>query len=269
VGCGTCLRGFYLDSFEAEAKRSWFSLRESLNAAIKGRKLWVPAVVTIVGGRTRISTSEEAVELRARRLRWTTSNSFVLSGLDQRLIFRRSYLRFKGHEDASQVASVLAANSSLTVEALIPVEEIPVQVRFLASGRYVALQSYVLLFRLFVAAFILVFLGALGTIGLMLGIALVAYYLGLFFWTVVVKDRRRTEGWLRFEGESIAVRTRTRWATIFPKIMEWKNPTVFTLRGPGTKLEITLLANQDAAQIASKIKAINPDFREIPMETRD
>ena len=178
-------------------------------------------------------------------------------------------MRFKGPEDASQVASVLAANSSLAVETAAPVEEILVQVRFLASGRYVALQSYVLLFRLFVAAFILVFLGALGTIGLMLGIALVVYYLGLFFWTVFVKDRRRTEGWLRFEGESIGVRTRTQWATIFPKIMEWKNPTIFNLRGPGTKLEITLLANQDATQIASKIKAIHPNFREIPMETRD
>jgi hypothetical protein len=51
--------------------------------------------------------------------------------------------------------------------------------------------------------------------------------------------------------------------------MEWKNPTVFTLKGPGTKLEITLLANQDATQIASKIKALHPDFREIPLETRD
>jgi hypothetical protein len=269
MGYGRCLRGFYLDWFEAEAKRSWFSLRESLNAAVKGGKLWIPAAVTIVEGMVRVSTSEGAVELRARRLRWTTPDSFVLSGLDKRLTFRRSYLRFRSPEDASHAASILSASSSLTVEAPIPVEEFPVQVRFLASGRYVALQSYVLLFRLFVAAFILVFLGALGTIGLMLGIALVVYYLGLFFWTVLVKDRRRTEGWLRFEGESIAVRTRTRWATIFPKIMEWKSPTVFTLRGPGTKLEITLPANQDATQIASKIKAIHPDFREIPLEARD
>jgi hypothetical protein len=263
------LRGFYLDSFEAEAKRSWFSLREALGAALKGGKLWVPVVVTIVEGRVRISTGEGAVEFRPRRLRWTAPDSFVLSGLDKGLTFRRSYLRFKGHEDASQAASILGASSSLTVEALTPVEEFPVHVRFLVSAGYLMLQLYVLLYRLFVAAIVLVILGSFGTIGLILGIALVIGYFGLFFWTVLVKDRRGVEGWLRFEGRSIAVRTRTQWVSIFPKIIEWKSPTVFTIRGLGTKLEITFPANQDATQIASKIKAIHPNSREIPVEVRD
>jgi hypothetical protein len=217
----------------------------------------------------RVSTSEGAVELRARRLRWTTPDSFVLSGLDKSFTFRRSYLRFKGPEDASQVASILSANSSLTVETFTPVEEFPVQIRFLVSARYLALQLYVLLVRLFVAAILLVFLGEFGTIGLIVGIALVTGYLGLFFAAVLVKDRRRREGWIRFEGKSIGARTRTQWAPISPKIIEWKSPTVLFLRGPGTKLEIIVPTNRDATQIVSKIKAIHPNLREVPMEMRD
>lgn len=224
-------------------------------------------VVTIVEGRVRISTGEGAVEFRARRLRWTAPDSFVLSGLEKRLTFRRSYLRFKGPDDALRVGSILGANSSLTVEALTPLEEFPVQVRFLVSAGYVMLQLYVLLYRVFVAAIILSILGAFGnTIGLILGIALVTGYFGLFFWTVLVKDRRKVEGWIRFQGRSIVARTRTQWVSIIPRVIEWKNPTVFTLRGPGTKLEFTLPANQDANRIVSKIKAIHPNSREIAVE---
>jgi hypothetical protein len=226
-------------------------------------------VVSIVEGRVRISTSEGAVELRPRRLRWTTPDSFVLSGLDKRLAFRRGYLRFKDPGEASQVASILSASSSLIVEVATPVEEFPVQVRFLVTGGYVMLQLYVLLYRFFVAAIVLAILGSLGTVGLILGVALVIGYLGLFFWTVLVKDRRMTEGWLRFEGKSMVVRTRTQWAAVFPKIIEWKSPIVFTLRGPRTKLEITFPTTQNAFQIASKIKTIHPNLREIPMEMHD
>jgi len=174
-------------------------------------------------------------------------------------------LRFKSPDEASQVASTIRRSFSVLEEPLVPVEEFPVQVRYLISAGYVVLQLYIFLFRLIVAAIILVFSGAFGPFGFAIGIVLVIVYFGLFFWSVFVKLRRRTHAWLRFEGKSIAVRTPDSWAAIFPRTMEWRSSTVFVLRGPGTKLEISLPNNQNAIQIASRMKAFRPDIREIPV----
>ena len=203
--------------------------------------------------------------MRPRRLIWTTPYSFRVTGIGNGSRFQRSHLRFKSPDEASQVASTIRRSFSVLEEPLVPVEEFPVQVRFLISAGYVVLQLYIFLFRLIVAAIILVFSGEFGPFGFAVGIVLVIVYFGLFFWSVFVKLRRRTQGWLRFEGKSIAVRTPDSWAAIFPRTMEWRSSTVFILRGPGTKLEVSLPNNQNTIQITSKMKALRPEIREIPV----
>jgi hypothetical protein len=155
-----------------KTKRSWFTLRESLRAATKSGKLWTPAIVAINENRVKILSSEGSVELRPRRLIWTTPNSFRITGIGTGSRFQRSHLRFKSLEQAAQAASIIKRNSSVIEERLVPVEEFPVQVRLLLSGRYVMIQLSAFLVRGIVAAVILIFFGRLGSFGIFLGIAL-------------------------------------------------------------------------------------------------
>jgi len=229
-----------LDSFEAEAKQSWFTLRETLRATTRGGKLWTPAVVTSVGGRIRVSTSENAVEFWPRRLRWIAADSFVVVGLGHGKgpAFCRSYLRFKSPEEASRAATILKHGSSILEEPLVPVEEFPVQVRLLITARYVVLLDYVAFWNALVGLFLLLVLGSLGTFGLVAGVVALIGYSGLPLWAAIVRARRRTQGWLRIQGRSVVVRSLD-WIPVFPKLIEWKSPQVIVLSGRGTKYELT------------------------------
>jgi hypothetical protein len=152
-------------------------------------------------------------------------------------------------------------------ERLVPVEEFPVQVRLLLSGGYVLIQLSAFFVRGIVAAVGLIFFGRLGTFGIFLGIALIIVYIGLPFWVVFVRARRPTQGWLRFEGTSIVVRTSSDWVYVSPKTMEWKTPEAFVLRGPGSKYELSFPTAQDARQASMKIRTVVPMIQENPMET--
>jgi hypothetical protein len=206
------------------------------------------------------------VELRPRRLIWTTPNSFRITGIGTGSRFQRSYLRFKNPEQAAQAASIIKRNSSVIEERLVPVEEFPVQVRLLLSGRYVMTQLSAFLVRGIVAAVILIFLGRFGAFGIFLGIALIIVYIGLPFWVVFVRARRPTQGWLRFEGTSIVVRTSLDWVYVSPKTIEWKTPEAFVLRGPGSKYELSFPTAQEASQANMKIRTVNTLVQEVPTE---
>src|SRR5438034_9011518 len=124
-----------LDSFEAESKRSRFTIREVLSAATHGGRLWTPSSVVLGENRVRVLTSGGSLDLRPRRLVWTEPNSFRLTGLSRSLAFRRSYLRFKSPEEASLAASIIKRSSSVLEEPLVPVEEFPVEFRLLLSAK--------------------------------------------------------------------------------------------------------------------------------------
>src|SRR5436309_12335080 len=102
-----------LDSFEAESKRSRFTIREVLSAATHGGRLWTPATVVLGENWVQVVTSDGSFELRPRRLVWTEPNCFRVTGLSRGLAFRRSYLRFKSPEEASRAASIIKQNSTV------------------------------------------------------------------------------------------------------------------------------------------------------------
>ena len=152
-------------------------------------------------------------------------------------------------------------------ERLVPVEEFPAQVRLLLSGVYVMIQLLAFLPRALIAAVILIFFGSFGTFGIFLGIALVIVYIGVPFWVVFVRARRPTQGWLRFEGTSIVVRTSSDWVYVSPKTIEWKTPEAFVLRGSGSKYELSFPTTQDASQASMKIRTVIPMIQETRTET--
>ena len=252
-----------MDSFEAESKRTWFTVRDTLRATIKGGRLWTPAIVTPVEGSVRISTSEGTIEIRPRRLRWIASNSFVVAGVGKDAKIRRSYLRFKTPEEASRVATIIKQNSAVLEEPLVPVEEFPVQVRLLLSPGYLAVQLTVVFVRLVVGLFFLLVLFHFGPLGLTIGTILLLSYVGLPIWAAFVRARRTTQGWIRFEGGQIVVRTTLDWTRVVPKLIQWKSARVIILEGTGTKHELSFPTTQDLTQAVTRIRTAFPQVQEI------
>ncbi len=259
-------RGLHLDSFEAESKRSRFTIRETLSATIRGGRLWTPASVVLGENRIQVLTSEGSLELRPRRLVWTEPNSFRITGLSRRLAFRRSYLRFKSPEEASQAASIIKQNSSVLEEPWVPVEEFPVQVRLMITARYVVLLAYVAFWNVLVGLFLLLVLGALGTFGLVAGVVALMGYSGFPLWIAIARTRRKTHGWLRIQGRSVVVRSLD-WIPVFPKLIEWKSPQVIVLSGRGTKYELTFPTTESLTRAVTRIRTAYPGIQEILAET--
>src|SRR5205809_6817637 len=251
-----------LDSFEAESKRSGFTIREVLSTATDGGRLWSPTSVVLGENRVRVLTSEGSLELRPRRLVWTEPNSFRVTGLSRRLAFRRSYLRFKSPEEASRAASIIKQNSTVLEEPWVPVEEFPVQVRLLLTARYVILQIYVLFWRLVAGLFFLFVLIPFGSFGLVVGMVLFLGYVGFPVWAMFVRARRRTQGWLRFQGRSIFARTLADWILVDPKVIEWKSSQVIVLRGRGTKYELSFLTTETLTRAVRRIRTAYPGVQE-------
>src|SRR5213592_439934 len=213
-----------LDSFEAESKRSRFTIREVLSAATHGGRLWTPATVVLGENWVQVVTSDGSFELRPRRLVWTEPNCFRVTGLSRGLAFRRSYLRFKSPEEASRAASIIKQNSSVLEEPWVPVEEFPVQLRLLLSAKYVIALVYVSFVSFVVGLFLLLALGALGNIGLVAGTVVLIVYVGLPFWAMLVKARRSIQGWIRFQAKYITVRSLDLPIPVYPETIEWKSP---------------------------------------------
>ena len=255
-----------LDSFEAESKRSWFTIRETLTAAVGGGRLWVPASVVLGENQLQVLINEGSLELRPRRLVWTEPNSFRVTGLSRGLAFRRSYLRFKTPEEASLAASIIKRSSSVLEEPLVPVEEFPVEFRLLLSAKYVIALVYVLFVSLAVGLFLLRALGALGNIGFVVGTVVLIVYAGLPLWAMLVKARRTTQGWIRIQGKSITVRSLD-WIPVYPETIEWKSPQVIVLRGHGISYELSFLTAESLARAVAKIRTAYPGVQETLAET--
>ena len=257
-----------MDSFEAEAKRSWFTLRDSLRGTTRGGRLWIPAIVTPVDGWIRIYTSQEAVEYRPRRLRWIAADTFVVTGVGLRKgpAFQRSYLRFKSPEEATQAATIIKRSSSVLEEPLVPVEEFPVQLRLLFTSRYAIFLIYAVLVNLLVGSFLLLILSAFGAFGLVAGTLALVAYAAFPLWAALVRLRRWTQGSLRFQGRSIFVRSLD-WTPIFPKLIEWKSSRVIVLGGRGVRYELSFPTDQDLTQAIARIRTAYPQVQEILAET--
>ena len=255
-----------LDSFEAESKRSWFTVREVLSAATHGGRLWVPASVVLGENQIQVLTNEGSLELRPRRLVWTEPNSFRVTGLSRGLAFRRSYLRFKSPEEASRAASIIKQNSSVLEEPWVPVEEFPVQLRLLLSARYVIALVYVSFVSFVVGLFLLRALDTLDNIGLVVGTVVLIVYVGLPLWAMLVKARRSVQGWIRFQDKSITVRSLD-WIPVYPEIIEWKSPQVIVLRGHGISYELSFLTSESLTRAVARIRTAYPGVQEILAET--
>ena len=205
-------------------------------------------------------------EFRPRRLVWKGPDRFLLVGLTKSSELQRSFLRFKTAGEASRAASTIRETWLVVEEPLVPVEEIEVQVRVLYSlGQFVI--TYMFSFRLVLVGFIVYAILSVFGSGMLAPTILVSLYVALYVWALWEKRKRR-KGWLRFEGKSFAVRTEQDWATIVPKAIEWKSTQSFVLKGSGTKVDILLPTEEDAARVVQRIKTSFPEIKEAPLKVQ-
>jgi len=148
-------------------------------------------------------------------------------------------------------------------EPLVPVEEFPVEFRLLLSAKYVIALVYLMFVSLAVGLFLLLALGALGNIGLVAGTVVLIVYVGLPIWAMLVKARRSVQGWIRFQGESITVRSLDFPIPVYPEIIEWKSPQVIALRGHGISYELSFLTTESLTRAITRIRIPYPAVQEI------
>jgi hypothetical protein len=205
-------------------------------------------------------------EFRPRRLVWKGPDRFLLVGLTKSSELRRSFLRFKTAEEASRAASTIRETWLVVEETPVPVEEIEVQVRVLYSlGQFVI--TYMFSFRLVLVGFIAYAILSVFGSGMLAPAILVSLYVALYVWALWEKRKRRT-GWLRFEGKSFAVRTEHDWAAIVPKAIEWKSTQSFVLKGSGTKVDILLPTEEDAARVVQRLRTSFPEIKEAHLKVQ-
>jgi len=125
---------------------------------------------------------------------------------------------------------------------------------------------YILFVSLAVGLFLLLALGALGNIGLVVGTVVLIVYVGLPFWAMLVKARRSVQGWIRFQGKSITVRSLD-WIPVHPETIEWKSPQVIVLRGRGISYELSFLTTETLTRAITRIRTAYPMVQENLAET--
>jgi len=175
--------------------------------------------------------------------------------------FRRSHLRFKSPEDASQAATIIKRISSVFEEPLVPVEEFAIMLRLMFTSRYGIFLLYAMFVNLLVGFFLFYVLSALGSFGLIVGGFALIVYVVFPIWTAIVRLRRRTQGSLRIQGRSIVVRGLD-WIPIFRTAIEWKSSRVIVLAGRGVKHELTFQTVQDLTQAVTRIRTNFPQIQE-------
>jgi len=83
---------------------------------------------------------------------------------------------------------------------------------------------------------------------------------------MLVKARRSVQGWIRFQGKSITVRSLD-WIPVHPETIEWKSPPFIVLRGRGISYELSFLTSESLTRAVARIRTAYPGVQEILAET--
>jgi len=219
----------------------------------------------LVGDSVRVSTIDHVEEFRVHRLVWMSQESFLITGLDKSLKFKRIHLRLPTNSDAAQSASTIVSRLGIREEPLVAVEEFHVEARFPFSVQELVSQSPLAVFRFVVWIIVVQVIAGFGDLGQTLAWLLVVGFVGFWIWATVQRGRVRFEAVLRLGKMSLELRTKADFTTVIPRVLQWEGPETFLLSGAGRKVQIYLPTSEEAVQLVSKIRAGFPKIREIAL----
>jgi len=213
----------------------------------------------------RVSTTEGTEEFRPRRLSWKSPNQFTVAGLGKRQTLNRVSLRFETAEKAELAASALKVAAKVLEEPLLPVEEVQVKIRFLVNPAMLILP---LVFFMFLFVRVLAVLALNGTSFSpgdfwQLAILMIIGLEAAFILYLTQRRRKWVTAFLRIEGKFVSVKTKRGSDPVLLKTIEWRDATTFVLRGPATKIEVSLSTASEATRVAGKIRSAFPEAKEV------
>ena len=220
----------------------------------------------MVGDSVRVSTIDHVEEFRVHRLVWMSQKSFLITGLDKSLKFKRIHLRLSTSSDAAQSASAIVSRLGILEEPLAIAEEFHVEARFPFSVQELAFQSPLAIFRFLIWILVIRIVAAFAILDPILAWLLLLGFVGsvgFWIWAVVQRGRVRHEAVLRLGKMSLELRTNADFTIIIPRVLQWEGPETFLLSGQGRKIQVYLPTSEEAAQLVSKIRAGFPKIREI------
>ncbi len=206
---------------------------------------------------------DQVEEFRVHRLIWMSKESFLITGLDKNLKFKRIHLRLGTSSDAAQSASAIVSQLGIREEPLATVEEFRVQARFPFSVQEIVLQSPLAVFRFIIWIIVIQIVAALDILGPIIAWLLVIGSVGVWIWATVHRGRMRFEAVLRLGKTSLELSTSADFAIVIPRVLQWEGPETFLLSGAGRKVQIYLPTSEEAVQLVSKIQAGFPGVRVI------
>ncbi len=216
----------------------------------------------MVGDSIRVSTVDHVEEFRVHRLVWMSQESFLITGLDKSLKFKRLHLRLPTNSDAAQSASTIVSRLGIREESLAAVEEFHVEARFPFSVQGLVLQSPLAMFRFIIWIIVVQVVAAFGVLGEVFAWVLVVGSVGFWIWATVQRGRVRFEAVLRLRKMSLELTTSADFATVIPRVLQWEGADTFLLSGAGRKVQIYLPTREEALYVVSSIMTVFPKVRE-------
>lgn len=263
--------------FDAEAKRSWFSLRESLRGTRSRGSIWLPARVHLSEAVVRISTNEWIEEFRVAHSIRKGSRTVLLSGFQQGNAKRRT-VKFNTPADAQQMVSMVGSFADVRQENQLEQAtelETPLEIRNLIPKTLPLVFAPLLLLPILVV--IIIFFGLSYVFFLPLTIAFLIYRVFLggvwFFYDKMVNSSRRglsnswlsrpVTGWLRVQDGYLMLKTHYGWMPHEPQKIEWKDSRSLVLRTKHESMFLSFFKDDDAASTVRKLKNEVPSMQEI------
>jgi len=219
----------------------------------------------LVGYSVRVSTIDHVEEFRVHRLVWMSQESFLITGLDISLKFKRIHLRLPTSSDAAQSASTIVSRLGIREEPLATAEEFHVEARFPFSVQELAFQSPLAIFRFVLWIVVIKIASGFGILEPIFAWLLLVGFVGVWIWVIVLRGRVRFEAVLRLGKMSLELTTSADFATIIPRVLQWEGPETFLVRGRGRKVQVYLPTSKEAVLLVSKIRAGFPKVREIAL----
>ncbi len=226
-------------------------------------ELWIPAMVSLGEKSVQVTTSEQKDEFKVHQLVWMSPESFLLSGIDEHLKFKRVHLRMSTSSEASLAASAIVDRFGIRLEPLSIADEIMVKAHFSLRGRELFILVSSLFLRIVVVG--VVVYGGLIVVGGVVFVAIVylLFVLVLFILAFLRRGKLRVVAWIKFEKASLKIRTSTNFTTMIPVLVQWGGQQTILLVGSRRKVRIYASTPEEAVRIVSKIREKFPGVEEM------
>ena len=266
--------------FDAQAKRSYFGLRESLRGTRSRGSIWLSAKVNLNGNTVRISTNEWVEEFKVAHAVHKGPRIVFLSGFEGVSAKRRT-VKFSTVEDAEQAVATISSYTDVREEYQPDQSfelETPVQIQSLIPK---TLPLFLVpLPLILIVGFISLIYGPSWLFSLLLPPLIVAF-LGyrVFLWGFtlfsekIAKSSNRElskswlshpiNGWLKVQDGYFVLKTSYDWTPYQPLKVEWRDSRSFVMRTKGVSMLLSFFKEQDAIETVSKLRNESPGVEEV------